>query len=543
MSLFSNFSLRMKILAGFMVVILFTSILGIIAFVEVQGLGNSIDGYAKELIPSIQYLSQMERIIGGIRRGEIQSSYNQDDTASVDKYLKRLNDQKDDVAKNVAGYDKMGQNADEAKHWSEAKQATGRYMASAARTFELIKAGKRQEATDQQYGVSKKELDEIMKEVGWLIDHQYKEALETSTKSVAEARHSKMLVVGLLAVCIALSLVISLAIARLISLPIRRLSREVAKVASGDLKVSLDEAGTDEVGELSRDFGMMVESLRALIGKVSSTANQVATAATQLMGSAQQIATGAEAVASQAATVATAGEEMSATSGDIAQNCQMAAEVSQQASGKASSGAEVVDSTVQVMSRIASRVEETSRSVGNLGSRSDQIGEIVGTIQDIADQTNLLALNAAIEAARAGEQGRGFAVVADEVRALAHRTTTATREIGEMIKAIQVETRSAVVAMDQGVSEVKQGTAEAAKSGQALQEILEQINLVSMQINQVATAAEEQTATTSEISGNIHQITDIVQATAKGAYETAGAAQELEKMAGELQRVVGQFRL
>jgi methyl-accepting chemotaxis protein len=195
------------------------------------------------------------------------------------------------------------------------------------------------------------------------------------------------------------------------------------------------------------------------------------------------------------------------------------------------------------MSQIAERVHESSQTVESLGVRSDQIGAIIGTIEDIADQTNLLALNAAIEAARAGEQGRGFAVVADEVRALAERTTRATREIDGMIKAIQSETREAVIAMEQGVEQVASGTGEAEKSGQALQEILQQINDVSMQINQVATAAEEQTATTGEISGNMMQITDVVRRTSQGASESAVAAAQLNGSADELQRLVRQFKL
>jgi methyl-accepting chemotaxis protein len=543
MSLLSNLSLRMKILAGFMVVMLLTVVLGIIAFVEVQDLGNNIDDFASNLVPSITYLNEIEKNVNDIRRGEIQASYKPDDAAVVDKYWKRLDDKKGEVAKNIAGYDKMNQTAEERTKWSETKRRIDQYLVAAAKTFELIKEGKHEEAKAQQNVASKKEFDDGMNAVGKLIDYKNKEAFDGSAKSLAEARHSKVLVVGLLATCIVLSLVISLTIARMISLPLRRLSYEVGKVAAGDLNVSLEQAGTDEVGQLTRDFSMMVESLRGVICQVSSTANQVATAATQLMANAEQIATGAEEVAAQAATVATASEEMSATSGDIAQNCQMAAEGSHQASSKSSAGAEVVDATVQVMSRIASRVHETAKGIGSLGSRSDQIGEIVGTIQDIADQTNLLALNAAIEAARAGEQGRGFAVVADEVRALAERTTKATREIGEMIKSIQVETKSAVAAMEVGVREVEQGTAEAAKSGQALQDILEQINAVSMQISQVATAAEEQTATTGEISNNIHQITDVVQNTARGAHESATAANKLSQTAEELQRLVAQFRL
>ena len=154
-----------------------------------------------------------------------------------------------------------------------------------------------------------------------------------------------------------------------------------------------------------------------------------------------------------------------------------------------------------------------------------------------------MALNAAIEAARAGEQGRGFAVVADEVRALAERTTRATREIGEMIKAIQSETKSAVTAMEQGVLQVEAGTEEAARSGAALQDIMEQINDVAMQVNQIATAAEQQTTTTSEISKNIHQITIVVQNTSNGAHDSAKSAEQLSMSAEDLLRLVRQFKL
>ncbi|HEX2770707.1 MAG TPA: methyl-accepting chemotaxis protein, partial [Geobacteraceae bacterium] len=202
-----------------------------------------------------------------------------------------------------------------------------------------------------------------------------------------------------------------------------------------------------------------------------------------------------------------------------------------------------VQETVAGMNRITERVKETAATLERLGSRSDQIGEIVGTIEDIADQTNLLALNAAIEAARAGEQGRGFAVVADEVRALAERTTKATKEIAQMIKAIQNETIGAVTSMEEGVKEVERGTKDAAKSGTALDHILSQINAVSMEINQIATAAEEQTATTTEITSNIQQITEVVQLSASCSHDSADAAKELLAQAEELQRLVGRFTL
>jgi methyl-accepting chemotaxis protein len=195
------------------------------------------------------------------------------------------------------------------------------------------------------------------------------------------------------------------------------------------------------------------------------------------------------------------------------------------------------------MARIAERVKQTAQVVDTLGSRSDQIGAIIGTIEDIADQTNLLALNAAIEAARAGEQGRGFAVVADEVRALAERTTRATQEIGTMIKAIQRETKEAVCSMEDGVQQVEQGAQASRKSGEALESILSQIDHVTEQINQIATAAEEQTATTGEISGNVQQVSAVVQDAARGAQETSAAAGQLARQAQQLQNLVAAFKL
>jgi methyl-accepting chemotaxis protein len=543
MSFLSNVSIKMKIISGFSLVVLLTAVVGIIAIVKMQGLGNDIDDFTSNLMPSVKYLNEVERGLNDVRRGEIQASYKQEDTAVVDKYFKRLGDKKVDVAKSVANYDKMNLTAEEKKNWGQAKQEIDQYFVAAAKTFELIKAGKTQEAIEQQNGASKKEFDEGAKSVVDLVSYNNKEAADSTVKSIAEVRHAKMLVIGLLVACIVFSITIALVIARMISLPIGKLSMEVGKVATGNLNVNIELGGTDEVGQLTKDFSTMVESLKNIIGQVSATANQVTSAANNLNTTAERIATGSEEVAAQAATVATAGEEMAATSGDIAQNCQMAAEGAQRASQTAQSGAEVVERTVKVMSQIADKVQESAKTVASLGTRSDQIGAIIGTIEDIADQTNLLALNAAIEAARAGEQGRGFAVVADEVRALAERTTRATREIGEMIKAIQNETKGAVAAMEQGVHQVEAGTIEAEKSGRALQDILQQINDVAMQVNQVATAAEEQTATTSEISSNMHQITEVVQQTSQGAHEAATAATQLRGNAEELQRLVHQFKL
>lgn len=340
-----------------------------------------------------------------------------------------------------------------------------------------------------------------------------------------------------------LALILGFVIARMIVRPLKEAVDFASRIASGDLTHQAECRSGDETGQLILAMNMMTEKLHSIISRVSGTSAQVADSAACLQTASERIAAGAEEVSTQVVTIATAGEEMSATSGDIAQNCQMAAEGAQRASKAAQDGAEVVEATIGVMGQISMKVQESARTVDSLGVRSEQIGAIIGTIEDIADQTNLLALNAAIEAARAGEQGRGFAVVADEVRALAERTTRATKEIGEMIKSIQRETRNAVVAMEQGVHQAEAGTTEAGRSGEALQGILEQINDVAMQVNQIATAAEEQTATTSEISSNMMRITDVVHGTSRDAHESAYAATKLNDYAEELQRLVQQFKL
>lgn len=350
---------------------------------------------------------------------------------------------------------------------------------------------------------------------------------------------------GLTALFALFTLVLSFFVSRGITRTLQHVTHGLEEMgtAGGDLSRRLVIEREDESGALARAFNSFLDTLKGLVDNISTNADEVAAAAIQLNSTAKEIATGSGQLAAQTISVATAGEEMACTSTEIARNCSMAVENANRAGQTALSGAEVVNHAVQSIQRISIRVQESAQTVESLGKRSEQIGQIIGTIEDIADQTNLLALNAAIEAARAGEQGRGFAVVADEVRALAERTTKATREIGEMIKTIQQETKKAVTAMEAGVMEVMQGTEDAARSGKALEEIMEQVGEVTNQINQIATAAEEQTATTSDISNNMQRITTVVQQTSASSGDTAAAAGQLSNLAEGLKRTVAQFRL
>ncbi len=342
---------------------------------------------------------------------------------------------------------------------------------------------------------------------------------------------------------VGLSLVISLIMKSLILAPVKKTVEVIEAAAEGDLTKRINVDSKDEIGEMALHFNAFVEKLHEAIVHVAESSTEVSSAAGSLDKATEQMASGVEEAAMQVNSVATASEEMSKTSTEIAQNCVVAVKSSNAANQSVAGGQKIIGQSISAMNRISDRVRESSEVIKGLGERSDQIGEIVGLINDVADQTNLLALNAAIEAARAGEHGRGFAVVADEVRKLAERTSQATKEISDTIKAMQQETKKAVSSMQEGVNEVGIGATEATKSGEALDEILDLINKVAAEINQIAVASEEETATTNEIASSIQKIAQVMQTTTETIQDNRDSSSRLATLSKELEKMVGQFRL
>jgi methyl-accepting chemotaxis protein len=387
---------------------------------------------------------------------------------------------------------------------------------------------------DDKFQILNKNLENLLSLENKLSEGQYNFAMGSFQKVL-------IISIGVLAAAVIFSLLISFFMTKLIIAPIQKTIEVIEDISQGNLTKRVDVVSHDEIGEMSNHFNAFVVKLHQAIVHVARSSNDVSSAANTLDSAAEQMAAGVEQAAAQVNSVATASEEMSTTSSEIAQNCVMAAKSSEKANGAAIEGEKIIQETVDVMKRINERVKESASIIKSLGTRSDQIGEVVGLINDVADQTNLLALNAAIEAARAGEHGRGFAVVADEVRKLAERTTEATKEIGDTIAAMQTETKNAVSSMEAGVKEVEVGSVEAEKSGDALNDILKQINAATVEINQIAVASEQQTATTNEIANNIQQISEAMHDTSKRIQDNASAASQLAGLSKDLQKLVGQF--
>jgi methyl-accepting chemotaxis protein len=378
---------------------------------------------------------------------------------------------------------------------------------------------------------------------------EFKTHLDTTLKVLNEEQdktvsHYKLLIIILCVAGVLIGLLMGGAIERPITNSLNKITELIQQLAANNLAAAdLHMTDRSEIARAGLALDQMKSSLADMIRSISATAEHLASASEEISTSASQQATSAGSQKDQTAQVATALQEMAATVQQVSENSDRAAEASRKAADTARQGGSVVEQTLVKMQVIADSVRSSAEKVVELGKRSDQIGRIVGVIKDIADQTNLLALNAAIEAARAGEQGRGFAVVADEVRKLAERTTASTKEIATMIEAVQSETRLAVQAMEEGTKQVAEGVATTQKAGEALKQIIQVSQQVGDMVTHIATAATQQSSATDDINNSMNQIARLLIESAEGAQQSEKACQELSRLALNLRKLVGNFRL
>lgn len=363
------------------------------------------------------------------------------------------------------------------------------------------------------------------------------ERVEKVTKFIRVAAITSILV-GLL-----LSIALGLIITRSVNCGVKELAKTAAMLANGDLTARVNWDSKDELGDVGRAFNQMAAEFSSLISQVRQSADQVANAATAQTGTAERVFSISGRQTEQAANAASSIDNLNMAVKEIAQRTLDVVASANEASTMADEGQLVVNRAVMGIQQVAGTVKESAELMASLGQRSDQIGQIVKVIKDIAEQTNLLALNAAIEAARAGEQGRGFAVVADEVRKLAERTATATAEISKMISAIQAETSNAVTTMSKGSIEVSDGVGLANQAGLSLQNINNSVKGVVKMIAQISEATRSQSETTNEITQRVDQIAGMAKENTTSIDETTHASRDLQKLSAHLQQVVSRFKL
>lgn len=381
-------------------------------------------------------------------------------------------------------------------------------------------------------------LNEIISEEEVLIDVRGDE--QESTAIFAES----ISIIGTL-IAILIGGGVAFFIIRGILVPLNATNNMLRDIAEGDgdLTVRIPVNTKDEIGELGTNFNTFIEKLQGIMSDISGATSQLAASAEEMAAITEQTSAGVDNQKQETEQVASAITEMTATVQEVANNASSASNAAADADSESKAGNEVVNSTVNAISELASEVETSAGVIEKLQGDSQNIGTVLDVIKGIAEQTNLLALNAAIEAARAGEQGRGFAVVADEVRTLAQRTQESTAEIESLIDALQGGAKEAVTVMTQSRDRASSTVEQARHAGESLQSITRAVGTILQMNTQIATAAEEQSSVSEEINRNVVNIQNISEQTAQGADQTATSSAELARLGEQLQNLVGQFKI
>ncbi|MEH6472514.1 MAG: methyl-accepting chemotaxis protein [Halopseudomonas sp.] len=548
MSVFNNLSFRLKLILPIGLIALVMAITTSLSISNSRNLDQSVDKIGHQFMPELNLLLQADRDMYQAQVAERSFIFIKEGSEDFKALQAQHDENIEQALDRVTKFDELT-GSDETHALVKQFQAAYADWTKTTQQIEYERANNgrqgRKTAIELSFGIGATQFDaarDIIDQLTEIVEHHAGVEVEHADTSAAQATTVQMisLVVGL-GICALLALFFP----GLITRPLQQMQAKVDDLSKGDgdLTTRLDLQQKDELGQLGSSIDGFLDKLQQLISQVASTTAQVASAAEQQSAITAETTVTITEQHSAIDQVATAVNEMAATVQEVARSATDAASAAQSADSNAKQGQQVVSATISAIKDLASDVDNAARVIGDVETDSENIGGVLDVIKNIADQTNLLALNAAIEAARAGEQGRGFAVVADEVRTLASRTQSSTEEIQAMIEKLQGATRNAVKVMVTGQEKAQASVEKATEAGGALDAITTAVAQISDMNLHIASAAEEQNAVTEDINRNVTQISELSNQTSSNADQSSTASATLARLAAELQDEVGRFKV
>jgi methyl-accepting chemotaxis protein len=540
MEWFRNLNTGKKMAVAFGIIEILMIGLGVFSLIQLSRVNGTTEQIVDNKMPLVRLLGSLKYDTAAMRRSELSYLLAYEHKEKWDAAMKQA---LDDIQQHEKQYEPLISSEEERGFDQEFRQAWEKYLVVHEKVTAMTKDNEYQaNVLAQSEGNTAFEAAAVALQAE--IDANDRSAAAFTRSGSELYASSRYWIIGFLVCAVLAGFGMATAMGRAISTAIVRMLTQMQEIAANNLSVDdIQVDSDDEIGQASLALNTMKNNLRDVIQTIATTAERVASASEEISSAANEQSQSAKAQKDQTSQVAVAMQEMSATVRQVSDNSASATEASRRAAESAREGGGIVEDVLGKMRGIAESVQGTARKMEELGKSSLQIGRIAGVIDEIADQTNLLALNAAIEAARAGEHGRGFAVVADEVRKLAEGTTSATKEIAQMIKSIQDGTKTAVGAMQEGSAQVEVGVKFTGRAGESLKQIIQMSEQVGEMIVQIATAATEQSKASDEINQNMERIATLVNESADGAQHSAKACQNLSGLALDLQKMVGNFRL
>ncbi|MBM7062188.1 methyl-accepting chemotaxis protein [Pseudomonas sp. UL073] len=535
-----NISIAVRATLGFGLVAVLTLALGAYALLQMTDMREQADQIKDDWLPGLMTLNHVGQNVQRVRALTLRLVINRDEQA-LRQNSGKLNGLKAEVHEAMQAYERTILLPEDRELFARFREAEAGYMALQTKVMDLSAQGLVEDATAIINGEMNQHADAMSLALAKLseLNDQGAKAAAAKADEVFVAARTKLLVVMALAFVLTFSLATMLT--RSIVVPLKRAVQVAEIVATGNLTTPVEVDGQDETARLLGALRSMQLSLRETVLAITESSNQLASASEELSAVTENASRGLQQQNTEIEQAATAINQMTSAVEDVARNAVSTSEASRESDRTAQHGRDQVVRTVGAIGDLAAGVTTTAEQIEQLAERVRGISKVLDVIRSVAEQTNLLALNAAIEAARAGEAGRGFAVVADEVRGLAHRTQQSTQEIEQMIGAIQSGTDQAVIAM-QGSNQHARSTLEVAQSaGQALEHIASAFTQINERNLVIASASEQQAQVAREVDRNLTNIRDLSLQSSAGAHQTSAASQELSRLAVGLNAMVARF--